>query len=307
MFRLLKSTYYSLAKIYFSKRKGFQGCAGFVPFCQPQIGNDLLREEIVSSRQMMVSRHGSNELMFVCKPKQTTFTELCGIAGFFPPKRSYGEQFIREYKAASANIDILAAWNFRHGRYTYEQSLFQLQNRTPSLIDLLSLNSFLYPRPWTSGLMGKNILVVHPFANTIQSQYYNNRQRLFSDSTVLPEFKSLKVVPAVQSMGGRHCDFATWFEALDFMKDSVTNLDFDIALIGCGAYGLPLASFIKTRLHKTAIHIGGALQLLFGIKGRRWESDGYDYHLKYYNAHWVRPFESETPSNSSDFEGACYW
>lgn len=53
------------------------------------------------------------------------------------------------------------------------------------------------------------------------------------------------------------------------MKDEIDKRDYDIALIGCGAYGFPLAAHIK-RSGKKAVHLGGALQLLFGIK----ESDG---------------------------------
>ena len=41
--------------------------------------------------------------------------------------------------------------------------------------------------------------------------------------------------------------------------------NFDIALIGCGAYGFPLAAFVKG-IGKKAVHIGGPLQLFFGIK-----------------------------------------
>ena len=45
---------------------------------------------------------------------------------------------------------------------------------------------------------------------------------------------------------------------------------FDVAIIGCGAYGMPLAAMLK-QAGKQAIHLGGATQLLFGIKGKRWE------------------------------------
>lgn len=54
------------------------------------------------------------------------------------------------------------------------------------------------------------------------------------------------------------------------MKKKISTIDFDIASIGCGAYGLPLAGFIMEELHKKAIYMGGGTQWLFGIKGRRW-------------------------------------
>lgn len=51
------------------------------------------------------------------------------------------------------------------------------------------------------------------------------------------------------------------------MQDEISKEDYDICLIGCGAYGFSLAAYVK-RCGKQAIHMGGALQLLFGIKGK---------------------------------------
>ena len=58
------------------------------------------------------------------------------------------------------------------------------------------------------------------------------------------------------------------------MQKEIDKIDFDIAILGCGAYGYPLASYIKS-IGKKAIHIGGATQLIFGIKGKRWEKASF--------------------------------
>ena len=76
------------------------------------------------------------------------------------------------------------------------------------------------------------------------------------------------------------------------------KIDYDIALIGCGAYGFPLAAYAKKTGHQ-AVHIGGSLQLLFGIKGKRWEKSGcYTIHCNYEdllkNPAWVRPSEYDS-------------
>ena len=39
--------------------------------------------------------------------------------------------------------------------------------------------------------------------------------------------------------------FKDWFEALQYMKDEIDKCDYDIALIGCGAYGMCLAAHVK--------------------------------------------------------------
>ena len=50
------------------------------------------------------------------------------------------------------------------------------------------------------------------------------------------------------------------------MKNQIVKTDFDIAIIGAGAYGFSLAAFIK-KIGKKAVHLGGPTQVLFGIKG----------------------------------------
>ena len=88
-----------------------------------------------------------------------------------------------------------------------------------------------------------------------------------------------------------------------------------MCLIGCGAYGFPLAAHVK-RTGRQAIHLGGALQLLFGIRGKRWENPTYgvkEWGLAYgcyrelMNDYWVRPGENFKPANAEHVEGACYW
>ena len=78
--------------------------------------------------------------------------------------------------------------------------------------------------------------------------------------------------------------------------------EFDVCLIGCGAYGLPLAAAVK-KMGKQAIHIGGPLQLLFKIKGKRWvNSDDYEFDKS-----WISPLTEDIPSQASKVEDACYW
>jgi hypothetical protein len=71
---------------------------------------------------------------------------------------------------------------------------------------------------------------------------------------------------------------------------------------------------------KKAIHLGGGLQLLFGIKGKRWDNPNYgvnefkeyeglmsNSYSSLYNESWIRPLKEETPKNAMKLEGATYW
>ncbi|PJX32126.1 hypothetical protein CWM53_11795, partial [Klebsiella sp. A-Nf5] len=140
---------------------------------------------------------------------------------------------------------------------------------------------FLYKQPWTKNLEGRKVLVIHPFIDEIKSQY-ENRENIWSDPDVLPNFELLTYKPIV-SMLDNKTEFKTWFEALEKMQNDIKKMDFDVAIIGCGAYGLPLASFIKD-LGKQSIHLAGWTQVLFGIKGKRW--DDLPQISRFYNEHW---------------------
>ncbi len=147
------------------------------------------------------------------------------------------------------------------------------------------------------------MLVIHPFKATIEQQY-QNRKALFADPDVLPDFE-LTVIKAVQSFAFELDErFTNWFEALDYMTEQVNNYSFDVAIIGCRAYGFPLASRIKN-MGKVAIHLGGETQILFEIKGKRW--DNHPFISKLYNENWVRPVDIDRIKNSDIIENGCYW
>ena len=90
------------------------------------------------------------------------------------------------------------------------------------------------------------------------------------------------------------------------MIEECKKMEFDVAIIGCGAYGYPLAAEIK-RMGKVAIHLGGATQILFGIIGNRWEKDHPEFCRKFVNDAWVRPMDKEKIQNAGSVENACYW
>jgi hypothetical protein len=221
-------------------------------------------------------------------------------AGFFPVDDESLDAFSRLFLDHLKNVDVMAVWFNK-----YEDVICNTYCKDTELIDLTCLEPFHFVSPWSSRLAGKKVLVVHPFTDSIRKQYDEKRQLLFASSEILPEFE-LKTLTAVQSIAGTKVDFATWFDAYRYMCAGMAKVDFDICLIGAGAYGLPLASFAKS-LGKQAIHLGGVTQILFGIKGRRWEELYADTTAQLFNEHWVRPIESETPERKDKVEKGCYW
>jgi len=224
------------------------------------------------------------------------------LSWFFINAGFYGSNnlvdYAKMYKASCENSDLHAYWNFQ-GFVEMEDFL------VPSdkiLIEPGALESFRFENPWTSALKGKKVLIVTPFKDTVESQL-KKRASLWENSDVLPDATWI-VYKSIQSIGGRgpHKD---WYESFQIMCNDISQIDFDVALLGCGSYGLPLGNFIKSDLKKSAIYVGGGLQLYFGIRGKRWDSSP-DVN-KFYNENWTRPSIEETPELGKYVEGGCYW
>lgn len=291
--------------------------------------SDIIYNLIISDKPCMVARYGSTELSCVVNYMGVTnkrhsllkyikgeqlqwwwnkkiLNQMQQWSGFFPSTERNAERFSRMMLEDSGQLDLLAAWS--------PQSII-LSNYYKNVIktSLISIEPYWSSRPWTRALAGKKVLVIHPFANQIRLQYQNHRKNLFKNSEVLPVFE-LHTIAAVQSLGGSNQKFDNWFQALDWMKAEMDKIDYDIALIGCGAYGFPLAAHSKRTGHK-AIHLAGALQLLFGIKGHRWENPQYGKgtfghegaYLSLFNENWIYPGQEGRPMNANSVEGACYW
>ena len=272
-------------------------------------GNDIISELLLDDKPFMVSRYGSNELAIIYhyeiyKYKKRVFWKkdiiknLQEVAGVFPAEENLLKRFSKLYLDCSQDIDLLGVW-FKPG----ENIIVNKYCKSARLTHLVGLEPYYFDNPWSRLLKDKKVLVIHPFEVSIKYQYNNKRELLFPNKEILPSF-TLYTIKAVQSIAYNETPFINWFEALEFMYKQIDKVDFEIAIIGAGAYGLPLASYIK-RKGKQAIHLGGATQILFGIKGRRW--DNRENFAKLYNENWKRPDKSELPENLEIAHDGCYW
>lgn len=232
------------------------------------------------------------------------------LAGVFPPTQANARQFVEAYLEEVKNLDFLGVRNkdFFSGYFKMESHVVEKTlPKTLGTID--SLSPLGEDSSWVEALRGKRILVVHPFAKTILAQYELNRRDLFPNPNWLPEF-NLQVYTPFQTAGEDNPQVKplNWLEALNAMIDDISKLSFDVALVSAGAYGLPLATAIK-QMGRVGIHIGGVLQLFFGIRGGRWDavSSQYEALSKYHSNSWVRPTKDETPTWNKSVEGGAYW
>lgn len=278
-------------------------------------GNLCLKSWILSGKPFCAVRYGGSELNTYCEGKEyrlglrknmrKSISETAQRqGGFFPVETSYLPQFSKLMEELSPEIDFLASY-----ASFMENYMVRCYCRKDMVIsDNRALEPYYFEDDavWSSALEGKKVLVIHPFADSIRNQYEKNRTKLFRNPNILPEFQ-LVTMKAVQTIAGTvDPRFENWFEALEHMRQEAMKIEFDIALVGCGYYGLPLACMLK-KAGKQVIHIGGATQILFGIKGRRWELNSKEI-ADLFNEYWVRPTAEETPINKSANEfGGSYW
>ena len=273
-------------------------------------GNALIWSKLIAGRPYLAGRAGSVELDCVTHylasrragaPRDypdSVASSMCNNAGFFPGTNEMLDGFSEEYLRAARQLDTIGVW-FIRGENTLARDFCPRADLVPPR----SLEPYYHQDPWSIALAGKRVLVVHPFADSIVENYEHRRKLLFDDPRVLPDFE-LHVLKAVQSIAGEQTEHASWFAALSYMKSEMEAVDFDVCVVGAGAYGLPLAAHAK-RLGKMAVHMGGATQILFGIRGRRW--DQHEIISTLYNENWTRPKPSETPRHQDRVEDGAYW
>lgn len=229
---------------------------------------------------------------------------ICMDAGFFPDESSQLDGYAKKVISLLKEADIVAYWTNIPNKNIFS-SFFRND------VYHIDVNQ-LYPYPfwhkstlpnWQEELTEKKVLIVSSFADTIMKQYRHNHN-IWENQSILPDFQLL-VYKAVQTCGGgKDTRFKNWNEALQYMLEEICKIEFDIALVSCGSYGMPLALELKKR-GKKVIQWGGCFQLWFGIKGARWDND--PLILPYVNEAWCYPSKMETPSAAAQVNNASYW
>jgi hypothetical protein len=264
-------------------------------------GNDFIKDKILSTEPFIASKMGGVEQNVILCNMRGSYDSVRGMAstnaGITPSDNDTLNYFTDRYIDALSKVDILG-----HMPSPQEQQIISKYAPQSKFSELRLLEPFYFDNPWSEALKGKRVLVIHPFESTILKQF-ENRVKLFKNDKILPDF-NLITIKAEQTNGGGTGSDKPFKESMTLMESKISKSDFDVAIIGCGAYGLPLAAFCKD-MGKQAIHIGGGLQILFGIKGKRW--DVHPEISAMYNEYWVRPMDNEKTINFHAIEGGTYW
>lgn len=274
-----------------------------------QEGNMHIHQQLQTNKPLLVGRIGATELSIVLnymhyknrgsiKWNDYLRDEIWRQSGIFPTTDKSLNNFSTAYLKAISQTDIMGVW-----KNEGEDVVIKKYCNAATLIPLESIEPYYFENPWSEYLSNKKVLVIHPFEQSIQQQYNTERDKLFSNKKVLPLFQ-LQTIKAVQAQVYNATSFNKWEDVYEHMKKEILKKDFDVAIIGSGGYGLLVGAFVKS-LGKKAIHMGGATQILFGIRGKRW--DDREEFRSLFNEHWKYPNPDERPEKATLLEGGAYW
>ena len=231
-------------------------------------------------------------------------------AGVWPATTESIDAWAKEYVNGLPLLDAAAAGWFKPLAHEELEMMAKLAPEA-TLMPLRALEPY-YVEPrlrWSAALAGKKVAVVTSFAATAQGQIGKRLwdfQESLLPSTTEWSFIRSGYCPSVA--GSSPCGWPeginSWQGAVEYLVDAVRFTGASVALIGCGGIGMLVAARLR-RIGVSAIVMGGAVQVLFGIRGRRWQT--HPVIGDFWTTDWAAPSEEETPDAARLIEGGCYW
>jgi hypothetical protein len=291
-------------------------------------GAQRICETVAGSEPFFIGRNGTIELeaLFYWMayrlgrqpkpyPSRIAF-QMATNAGVWPATDESLDAWAVAYATALGKLDGLAAGWYEPHR-NLEETILQQNAPGAFTTPLRSLEPYYAPpaKRWTRHLAEKTVAVVTSFADTAEKQLHKGAATIWSNvaepDTVLPPTTTWRTVrtyysPALAPDGhaGWPPSVRNWREAVDWTVGRVMATGATIAIIGCGGLGILIGAELRAA-GISAFVLGGATQVLFGIRGGRWAT--HPIISGFWNSAWVWPDATETPSRASAVEAACYW
>jgi len=217
-------------------------------------------------------------------------------------------KYSQMYMESFDQCDMYTCWEPHGDVYKYiVKSHDYIRNKYVSKEPLwafaLDIYHYIKTLPWTHALDGKRVLIISAFEESIKEKIPIRKEIYGVD--LFPNCEILTIKPpqtqGTESSEEFDIELNKFLNKLDAIKET-----YDIALVSAGGYGNLICSHIY-KTGKSAIYVGGVLQMYFGINGQRWIRERPDILRLYLNRSWSRPKEFEKPANHANVEGSCYW
>jgi hypothetical protein len=268
-------------------------------------GNNFIRHYLKSNTSFACGKFGGNELQLLyCYLHNNNifgerfFEEMKNVAGLYPLDNNSIKWFCELVLSDYKELDLIAKWN--KVIPDFEDKL--IKNANIKVTKLKYLEPYFFDNPWTDSLEGKKVLILSPFADSIKSNY--EKLDNIWNGKIKKNFELIAVkypfsIPITETP-----KFNNSIDIYYHYIDIISNLDFDVGIFGTGYTGLLFALHCK-KINRQGIHLGGATQILFGLKGSRWNKR--DDFIQFFNEYWTEPSAEEIPHKYKLVEEGCYW
>jgi hypothetical protein len=270
-------------------------------------GNNFIRYHLKNNIPFAAGKLGSNELQilhFALRQNNRwseQFKKECEEgAGLFPMNEDNIMWFKDTLLTNLHHLDLAPLWS--NIAPDFERQIFNIYAKNAYMTKLQHLEPYFFDNPWTDFLEDKTVAVFSPFSDSIE-QNFKNLSNIWNGK-IKNNFKLITVKYPTSIPITANSPYNNSREVYTKYIDIINNTDFDVGIFGTGHTGLLFALECK-QLNKTGIHLGGPTQILFGIKGSRWEP--MSEFKTFFNEYWTTPLKHETPEKFYNIENGCYW
>jgi hypothetical protein len=257
---------------------------------------DNLINELNKDKPMSVVRLGNVESTQLLFMNGSVYNQMRTNAGWFGDEEDMKDWRNKMYLAltnADCNLRVISCPSF----YVADDVLTKLNLFIPTLPYLEDIAFWI---TMINTLRTNNLCFVSYFGDEMQNRTGLMRW-IFPKGGIKKKATEWKFVTTENTIEGNEPEYEKWNDILQGQFDRCIAQRADIYFLSCGAYGIPLCNMLKNA-GKKAIYVGGFLQLIFGLKGSRW--DDRKIIKQYYNKHWIYP--TKVPKNADKVEGWCY-
>jgi hypothetical protein len=155
---------------------------------------------------------------------------------------------------------------------------------------------------------GKRLLLVCPFAGLLKERATRETFERVWARTGKRWFEPADVQAIEFPYGfspSTHEQFATAIDLYEWIGARMDEREYDVAMIAAAGLGISLA--VRAKLQgKIAIDLGGHLQVLFGVLGKRWKEMTW-WGERYVNDAWIDMPERYKPRETRVCDDGAYW
>jgi hypothetical protein len=146
-------------------------------------------------------------------------------------------------------------------------------------------------------IANKRILIVNPMSSLMKQQYESGNVRHIY--TGFPDLTDIQIYENPYTFFNTGPDTSI-LETADKICTELSHRQFDVAIVSCGAYSALIGNYIRRKMGKDVIVLGGDLLSIFGIKTGRNKNS-------IFNEYWRSVPDHLKPKDYMKIENGCYW